>query len=60
MERKGENHAQETFFFLHHTSDSFRKMVILDGNSRYRVDKDGVAYIGIIPFLLQADLLEKL
>ncbi|MCQ2310499.1 MAG: ATP-binding protein [Paludibacteraceae bacterium] len=54
-----EKRAQETFS-LHHTSDSFRKMVILDGNSRYRVDEDGVAYIGVIPFLLQADLLEKL
>lgn len=46
-----EKRAQETFS-LHHTSDSFRKMVILDGNSRYRVDEDGVAYIGVIPFLL--------
>ena len=54
-----EKRAQETFS-LHHTSDSFRKMVILDGNSRYRVDEDGVAYIGVIPFLLQADILENL
>lgn len=54
-----EKRAQETFS-LHHTSDSFRKLVILDGNSRYRVDEDGVAYIGVIPFLLQTDILEKL
>ncbi|MBQ0085311.1 MAG: hypothetical protein KBS65_03615 [Prevotella sp.] len=52
-----EKRAQETFS-LHHTSDSFRKMVILDGNSHYRVDEEGIAYIGVIPFLLQADLLE--
>lgn len=54
-----EKRAQETFS-LHHTSDSFRKMIILDGNSRYRVDEDGVAYVGVIPFLLQTDMLEKL
>ncbi|MDO4800800.1 MAG: ATP-binding protein [Prevotellaceae bacterium] len=54
-----EKRAQETFS-LRHTSDSFRKLVILDGNSRYRVDENGVAYIGVIPFLLQADLIEKL
>lgn len=54
-----EKRAQETFS-LRHTSDSFRKMVILDGSSRYRVDEDGVAYIGVIPFLLQAEILEKL
>ena len=47
-----EKRAQETFS-LRHTSDSFRKMVILDGNSRYRVDEDGVAYVGVIPFLLE-------
>lgn len=54
-----EKRTQETFS-LRHTSDSFRKMVILDGSSRYRVDEDGVAYIGVIPFLLQAEILEKL
>lgn len=53
-----EKRAQETFS-LHHTSDSFRKLVILDGSSHYRVDEDGVAYVGVIPFLLQADMLEK-
>lgn len=54
-----EKRDQETFS-LRHTSDTFRKMVILDGNSRYRVDDDGIAYVGVIPFLLQQDILEKL
>ncbi len=46
-----EKRDQETFS-LRHTKDSFRKMVILDGNSKYWIDEDGVAYIGVIPFLL--------
>ena len=54
-----EKRDQETFS-LRHTSDTFRKIVILDGNRRYQVDEDGIAYIGVIPFLLQSDILEKL
>lgn len=54
-----EKRDQETFS-LRHTSDTFRKIVILDGNRRYQVDEDGIAYIGVIPFLLQTDILEKL
>ena len=53
---------QETFS-LRHTQDSFRKIVILDGNSKYWLDDDGVAYVGVIPFLLHdsiADLTRNL
>jgi len=34
------------------TSDSFQKLIILDGNQPKWVDYDGVQYIGVIPFLL--------
>lgn len=54
-----EKRDQETFS-LRHTSDTFRKMVILDGNRRYQVDENGIVYMGVIPFLLQQDILEKL
>jgi len=43
---------QETFS-LRHTKDSFRKIVILDGNALPWTDDDGVTYIGVIPFLLE-------
>jgi hypothetical protein len=43
---------QETFS-LRHTKDSFRKIVILDGNARPWTDEDGVTYVGVIPFLLE-------
>ena len=46
-----EKREQETFS-LRHTRDSFRKIVVLDGNSLPWTDSDGVTYIGIIPFLL--------
>ncbi len=46
-----EKKQQETFS-LHHIRDSFRKMVVLDGNASPWVDEDGVMYIGVIPFLL--------
>lgn len=49
--------AQETFS-LKNTDDFFRKIVVLDGNSKMWTDEDGVTYIGVIPFLLE-DLFSK-
>ena len=46
-----EKKQQETFS-LHHTRDSFRKIVVLDGNVSAWTDEDGVMYMGVIPFLL--------
>lgn len=51
-----EKKAQETFS-LHHTGDFFKKIVILDGNQKIGVDEDGVIYVGVIPFLLDVDIL---
>lgn len=42
---------QETFS-LRHTKDSFRKIVILDGNALPWTDEEGITYLGIIPFML--------
>lgn len=52
-----EKKAQETFS-LKNTDDFFRKIVVLDGNSKMWTDEDGVTYIGAIPFLLE-DLFSK-
>lgn len=52
-----EKKAQETFS-LKNTDDFFRKIVVLDGNSKMWTDEDGVTYIGVIPFLLE-DLFSK-
>lgn len=51
-----EKRSQETFS-LKHSGDFFRKMVILDGNTKAWTDEDGITYIGIIPFLLEESLL---
>ena len=53
-----EKKAQETFS-LKNTGDFFRKIVVLDGNSKLWTDEDGVMYIGVIPFLLE-DILSEL
>ena len=47
-----EKKAQETFS-LRNTRDSFRKVVVLDGNARPWTDEEGVTYVGVIPFLLE-------
>lgn len=52
-----EKKAQE-LFSLKNTSDFFRKIVVLDGNSKPWTDEDGVMYIGVIPFLLE-DILSE-
>lgn len=53
-----EKKAQETFS-LRNTGDFFRKIIVLDGNSKLWTDEDGVTYIGVIPFLLE-DMLSYL
>ena len=53
-----EKKAQETFS-LRNTGDFFKKIIVLDGNSRLWTDEDGVTYIGVIPFLLE-DILSDL
>ena len=50
-----EKKQQETFS-LHHTRDSFRKIVVLDGNVTPWTDEDGVMYMGVIPFILNNNL----
>lgn len=52
-----EKKAQE-LFSLKNTGDFFRKIVVIDGNSKPWTDEDGVMYIGVIPFLLE-DVLFK-
>ena len=47
-----EKNEQETFS-LRNTRDSFRKVVVLDGNARPWTDETGVTYVGVIPFLLE-------
>ena len=42
---------QETFS-MKNSGDFFRKIVILDGNTKAWSDEDGIMYVGIIPFLL--------
>lgn len=53
-----EKKAQETFS-LRNTGDFFKKIVVLDGNSKLWTDEDGVTYVGVIPFLLD-DVLSEL
>lgn len=53
-----EKKEQETMS-LRNSGDFFRKIVILDGNSKSWIDEDGVIYIGVIPFLL-SDFIETL
>lgn len=50
-----EKKNQETFS-LKKSGDFFRKVVILDGNSKAWVDDDGIMYIGVIPFLLDESI----
>lgn len=50
-----EKKNQETFS-LKKSGDFFRKVVILDGNTKPWVDDDGIMYIGVIPFLLDESI----
>ncbi len=43
---------QETFS-LKNSGDFFRKIVIVDGNTKQWTDEDGIMYVGVIPFLIE-------
>mgnify|MGYP002624419816 CR=1 FL=1 len=47
-----EKQSQETFS-LKNTGDFFRKIVIVDGNTKQWMGEDGIIYVGVIPFLLE-------
>lgn len=47
-----EKQAQETFS-LRNSGDFFRKIVIVDGNTKPWTDEDGIIYVGVIPFLME-------
>ncbi len=53
-----EKKEQETFS-MKNTGDSFRKIVLLDGNRKPWTDDDGITYVGVIPFLLGDIDIEK-
>ena len=48
---------EQEIFSLRHTKDSFRKIVVLDGNALPWLDEEGITYIGVIPFLLSSKLI---
>lgn len=47
-----EKQGQETFS-LRNSGDFFRKIVIVDGNTKLWTDENGIVYVGVIPFLLE-------
>lgn len=53
-----EKKNQETFS-LKNSGDFFKKMVILDGNSKLWTDDDGIMYVGVIPFLLEESIIPQ-
>ena len=51
-----EKRSQETFS-LKNSGDFFRKIVIVDGNAKPWIDENGIMYMGVIPFLLEENLI---
>lgn len=35
-----------------------RKIVVLDGNQKLWTDDDGISYVGVIPFLIDENILQ--
>jgi predicted AAA+ superfamily ATPase len=52
-----ETKKQQETFSLKNSGDFFRKIVITDGNAKAWTDEDGVMYVGVIPFLLEDNLI---
>lgn len=54
-----EEKKNQELFSLRNTGDFFRKIVVLDGNTKAWTDDEGVTYIGAIPFLLTDILTDR-
>ena len=54
-----EKRRQETFS-LRHTGDFFRKIVVENGFSPPAMDENGIAYVGVIPFLTDPEILKSM
>ena len=52
-----ETKKQQETFSLKNSRDFFRKIVITEGNAKAWTDEDGVMYVGVIPFLLEDNLI---
>lgn len=39
------------------TGDFFQKIIVTGGNERMTTDEDGIVYVGVIPFMLDASIL---
>ena len=44
---------------LLNSGDFFKKIVIVNGSQKKTADENGIIYIGVIPFLIEKDSLEK-
>ena len=51
--------AAETISLLK-TGDSFRKLVVTNGNRRLSTDDNGISYVGVIPFMLDDTILSSI
>ena len=40
--------------------DFFRKIVVVGGSQQPRLDDDGILYVGIVPFLMDATILDSI
>ena len=54
-----EKRRQETFS-LRHTGDFFRKVIVESGFSMPAMDENGIVYVGVIPFMTDAEILKSL
>ena len=44
---------------LRRSGDFFRKMVVTSGYSSLCISDEGIVYVGVIPFLLDATILDN-
>lgn len=44
---------------LLNSGDFFKKIVVVGGNQKHTTDENGIIYIGVIPFLLEKNSVEK-
>ena len=52
-----EEKREQELLPLRRSGDFFRKMIIVNGNAAPRVSEDGIISVGVIPFLLDRQIL---
>ena len=56
----GEGKGEQEKMSLKRSADFFAKLIVTSGHEQLWTDEDGISHVGVIPFLLEEDILARI